>query len=164
MAAGMGRQTGNNERFITMEVILLEKVGRMGNVGDKVNVKSGYARNFLFPFSKAIPATKENLADFEARKAELLKAAAAKLAAAQARAETLNGVAVTIEANAGDEGKLFGSVGTRDIADAITAAGQAVEKSEVLLPDGALRETGEYDVTLSLGSEVTVQIKLLVVP
>ncbi len=126
-----------------MEVILLEKVGRVGNVGDKINVKAGYARNFLFPFSKAIPATKENLADFEARKAELMKAAADKLAAAQARADKINGMTIRIEANAGDEGKLFGSIGTRDIADAVSAAGQAhgikVEKSEVLLPTGALR-------------------------
>jgi large subunit ribosomal protein L9 len=146
-----------------MEVILLEKVGRMGNVGDKVNVKSGYARNFLFPFSKAIPATRENLADFEARKAELLKIAAEKLAAAQARADKLSGLSVTIEANAGDEGKLFGSIGTRDIADAITAAGHEVEKSEVLLPDGALRETGDYEVDLALGSDVIASIKLAVV-
>lgn len=135
----------------------------MGNVGDKVNVRAGYARNFLFPFSKAIPATKENLADFEARKAELMKIAAEKLVAAQTRAAGLANLLVTIEANAGDEGKLFGSVGTRDIADAITAAGHEVEKSEVLLPDGALRETGEWEVTLSLGSEVTVEIKLSIV-
>jgi large subunit ribosomal protein L9 len=146
-----------------MEVILLEKVGRVGNVGDKINVKSGYARNFLFPFAKAIPATKENLADFEARKAELLKAAAAKLATAQARADKLNGLTIRIEANAGDEGKLFGSVGTRDIADAVTAAGQAVEKAEVLLPTGALREIGEFDISLSLGSEVTATVKLTIV-
>jgi large subunit ribosomal protein L9 len=146
-----------------MEVILLEKVGRMGNVGDKVNVRAGYARNFLFPYSKAIPATKENLADFEARKAELMKLAAEKLSKAEARAATINGQTVTIEANAGDEGKLFGSVGTRDIADALTAAGHAVEKSEVLLPDGALRETGEYDVELSLGSEVIATVKLTIV-
>ena len=146
-----------------MEVILLERIGRMGNVGDKVSVRAGYARNFLFPFGKAIPATKENLADFEARKAELMKVAAEKLAAAQARADKLAGLEVTIEANAGDEGKLFGSVGTRDIADAITAAGHEVEKSEVLLPDGALRETGEYDITLLLGSEVNAEIKLFVV-
>jgi large subunit ribosomal protein L9 len=146
-----------------MEVILLEKVGRMGQVGDKVNVRSGYARNFLFPFSKAIPATKENLANFEARKAELLKVAAEKLAEAQARADKLSGLLITITANAGDEGKLFGSVGTRDIAEAITAAGQAVEKAEVLLPFGALREAGEYDVDLSLGSEVTTTIKLVIV-
>lgn len=147
-----------------MEVILLEKVGRMGNVGDKVNVKSGYARNFLFPYAKAIPATKANLADFDARKAELLKVAAEKLAIAQARAEKLNGVTVTIEANAGDEGKLFGSVGTRDIAEALTAAGHKVEKAEVLLPDGALRETGEFEIALALGSEVNAAVKLLVVP
>lgn len=147
-----------------MEVILLEKVGRVGNVGDKINVKAGYARNFLFPFAKAIPATKENLADFEARKAELMKAAADKQAAAQARAGKLEGLTVTIEANAGDEGKLFGSVGTRDIADAVTAAGQKVEKSEVLLPDGALREVGEYEVQLSLGSEVLTTIKVNIVP
>jgi large subunit ribosomal protein L9 len=146
-----------------MEVILLEKVGRVGNVGDKINVKAGYARNFLFPFAKAIPATKENLADFEARKAELLKAAATKLAAAQARADKINGMSVRIEANAGDEGKLFGSIGTRDIADAVTAAGQKVEKSEVLLPMGALREVGEFDISLALGSEVTATIKLSVV-
>lgn len=143
-----------------MEVILLEKVGRMGNVGDKVNVKAGYARNFLFPFTKAIPATKDNLANFEARKAELLKIADAKLVAAQARAAKLNGLTITIAANAGDEGKLFGSVGTRDIADAITAAGQPVEKSEVLLPEGALREIGEFAIALSLGSEVTAEVTL----
>lgn len=147
-----------------MEVILLEKIGRMGQVGDKVNVRAGYARNFLFPFGKAIPATKENLADFEARKAELLRIAAEKLAAAQARADQLSGLVVTIEANAGDEGKLFGSVGTRDIAAAITAAGQEVEKAEVLLPLGALRETGEFEITLSLGSEVTTTITLHIVP
>lgn len=146
-----------------MEVILLEKVGRMGHVGDKVNVRAGYARNFLFPFGKAIPATKENLASFEARKAELVKLATEKLAAAQARADKLSGLLVTIEANAGDEGKLFGSVGTRDIAEAITAAGHAVEKAEVLLPLGALRETGEFDITLLLGSEVTTTIKLSIV-
>lgn len=146
-----------------MEVILLEKLGRSGGVGDKINVKAGYARNFLFPYSKAIPATKENLANFEARRAELLKVAAEKLSDAQARADKINGMAVTISANAGDEGKLFGSVGTRDIADAITAAGQPVSKAEVLLPDGAIRETGEFDVALSLGSEVTANIKLSVV-
>jgi large subunit ribosomal protein L9 len=146
-----------------MEVILLEKLGRSGSVGDKVNVKSGYARNFLFPYAKAIPATKENLANFEARKVELLKAAAGKLAVAQGRADKLNGLAVIIAANAGDEGKLFGSVGTRDIAEALTAAGQPVGKSEVLLPDGALRELGEFSINLALGSEVTVTVKLTIV-
>jgi large subunit ribosomal protein L9 len=146
-----------------MEVILLEKLGRSGGVGDKVSVKSGYARNFLFPYGKAIPATKDNLANFEARRAELLKAAAEKLAGAQNRADKLNGMAITISANAGDEGKLFGSVGTRDIADALTAAGQPVGKSEVLLPAGALRETGEFEVSLALGSDVIAAIKLTIV-
>ena len=146
-----------------MEVILLEKLGRSGGVGDKVSVKSGYARNFLFPYGKAIPATKDNLANFEARRAELLKAAAEKLAGAQSRADKLNGMAIIISANAGDEGKLFGSVGTRDIADALTAAGQPVGKSEVLLPAGALRETGEFEVSLALGSDVIAAIKLTIV-
>jgi large subunit ribosomal protein L9 len=140
----------------------LEKVGRIGNVGDKVTVKSCYARNFLFPIAKAVPATKPNIADFESRKAEMMKVAAEKQAAAQARADKLAGVTITVEANAGDEGKLFGSIGTRDIADALEAAGHTVEKSEVLLPEGALRETGEYTVTLSLGSDVTTDITLLV--
>jgi large subunit ribosomal protein L9 len=149
---------------ITMEVILLEKVGRMGQVGDKVNVRAGYARNFLFPFNKAIPATKENLADFEARRAELMRIAADKLSSAQARAQKFVGLTITIEANAGDEGKLFGSIGTRDIAEAVTAAGYELEKSEVLLPNGALRETGEWEVELALGSEVFATIKLNVVP
>lgn len=146
-----------------MEVILLEKMGRTGSVGDKINVKAGYARNFLFPYGKAIPATRENLANFEARKAELLKAAADKHSLALARAEKLNGLVVTISANAGDEGKLFGSVGTRDIAEAITAAGHQVGKSEVLLPFGALRETGQFDISLSLGSDVTTTVKLAIV-
>jgi len=146
-----------------MNVILLEKVGKLGAVGDKASVKAGYARNFLFPYGKAIPATRENLANFEARKAELLKAAADKHSLALARAEKLNGLVVTISANAGDEGKLFGSVGTRDIAEAITAAGHQVGKSEVLLPTGVLREVGEYDINLSLGSEVIVGIKLHIV-
>ena len=146
-----------------MEVILLEKLGRSGGVGDKVSVKSGYARNFLFPYGKAIPATKDNLANFEARRAELLKAAAEKLSGAQSRADKLNGMAITISAHAGDEGKLFGSVGTRDIADALTAAGQPVGKSEVLLPAGALRETGEFEVSLALGSDVIAAIKLTIV-
>ena len=146
-----------------MEVILLEKLGRNGGVGDKINVKAGYARNFLFPYGKAIAATKDNLASFEARRAELVKAAADKLSLAQSRADKLGGFALTIAANAGDEGKLFGSVGTRDIADAITAAGHNVGKSEVLLPMGALRETGEFEITLALGSDITTTIKLSVV-
>lgn len=143
-----------------MNVILLEKIGKIGDVGDQVNVKAGYARNFLFPFSKAIPATKENVADFDARKEELLKAANEKLAGAEARAAKLNGVTITIEANAGEEGKLFGSIGTRDIADALVAAGHEVEKSEVQLPQGALRNTGDFTVNLDLGSDINTEINL----
>ena len=115
-----------------MDVILLEKVGGLGNLGDKVKVKSGFGRNFLVPYGKAVSATAENVARFEAQRAELEKVAAERTAEAQARAEKLAGLRITIAANAGDEGKLFGSVGTRDIADAITAAGNAVSKSEVL--------------------------------
>lgn len=145
-----------------MNVILLEKVGKIGDVGDQVNVKAGYARNYLFPFAKAIPATRTNVADFETRKEELMKAANEKMAIAQARADKLNGVSITIEANAGEEGKLFGSIGTRDIADALVAAGHEIEKSEVLLPEGALRTTGQFEVSLSLGSDITADIMLLV--
>ena len=143
-----------------MNVILLEKVGKIGEVGDQVNVKAGYARNFLFPFSKAIPATKENVADFDARKDELLKAANEKLAGAEGRAAQLNGTTITIEANAGEEGKLFGSIGTRDIAEALVAAGHEVEKSEVQLAEGALRTTGDFSINLSLGSDVNAEISL----
>lgn len=148
-----------------MNVILLEKVGKIGDVGDQVTVKAGYARNYLFPFSKAVPATKDNIAEFEARKAELMKAAEEKLKAATARADKLNGLEITIEANAGDEGKLFGSVGTDAIAEAVSATGNELEKSEVLLPEGAIRQTGEYDISLSIGeSEVTADIKVTIVP
>jgi len=146
-----------------MEVILLEKVGRLGNLGTKVNVRAGYGRNYLIPFGKAVPATAENVAAFEARRAELEKAAADKLAAAQARAATLNEKEVTIAGNAGDEGKLFGSIGARDIADAITAAGVEVSKSEVRLPEGAIRQVGEYEIDVQLHSDVTATIKLNVV-
>ena len=145
-----------------MNVILLEKIGKIGEVGDQVNVKAGYARNFLFPFSKAIPATKENVADFDARKDELMKAANEKLAGAEGRAAKLNGVTITIEANAGEEGKLFGSIGTRDIADALIAVGHEIEKSEVQLPEGALRTTGDFTISLSLGSDVNAEINLTV--
>ncbi len=145
-----------------MNVILLEKVGKIGDVGDQVNVKSGYARNFLFPFAKSSSGNKKNLADFGARKEELLKAANEKLAASEARAAKLNGISIIIEANAGEEGKLFGSVGTRDIAEAIVAAGHDAEKSEVQLPEGALRNTGDFAITLDLGSEVTAEINLKV--
>lgn len=146
-----------------MNIILLEKVGKLGNLGDQVNVRGGFARNYLIPYGKAVPATKTNVETFEARRAELLAAADAKRAAAQVRAEKLAGLTVTIGANAGDEGKLFGSIGTRDIADAITAAGVAVDKSEVRLPNGALREVGEYDVDVQVHSDIMQSVKLLVV-
>ncbi|BBB28802.1 50S ribosomal protein L9 [Neptunomonas japonica] len=137
-----------------MEVILLEKIGKLGALGDKVSVKSGFGRNYLFPQGKAVPATAVNVAKFEERRAELEATAAEKLNAANVRAEALSGLTVTIASKAGDEGKLFGSIGTRDIAEAITAAGQAVDKSEVRLPEGALRHTGEFEVVLHLHAEV----------
>ena len=146
-----------------MEVILLEKVANLGSLGDKVNVKSGYGRNFLLPYGKAAPATEANVKAFEERRAELEKAAAEKLATAQSRAEALEGASFTVTSKAGDEGKLFGSIGVRDIADAITAAGTDVEKSEVRLPEGPLRLTGEYEIELHLHSDVEVTVTLAVV-
>jgi len=147
-----------------MEVILLDKVGKLGAIGDKVSVKSGYGRNFLLPQGKAVAATAKNIADFETRRAGLEAAAAAKIAAANVRAEKLAALEVTIAANAGDEGRLFGSIGTRDIADAITAAGVAVAKSEVRLPEGVLREIGQYEIDVQLHAEVIQVVKLAVVP
>jgi len=146
-----------------MEVILLEKVANLGTLGDKVKVKSGYGRNFLLPYGKAAPATEANLKAFEERRAELEKAAADKLATAQSRAEALEGTSFTVTSKAGDEGKLFGSIGVRDIADVITAAGTEVEKSEVRLPEGPLRVTGEYEIELHLHSDVDVTVTLAVV-
>lgn len=146
-----------------MEVILLDKVGRLGAIGDKVTVKSGYGRNYLLPQGKAVAATAKNIADFEARRAELEAAAASKIAGATDRAEKLAALEVTIAAKAGDEGRLFGSIGTRDIAEAITAAGVEVAKSEVRLPQGVLREIGQYEIDIQLHSEVTQAVKLAVV-
>jgi large subunit ribosomal protein L9 len=146
-----------------MEVILLEKVANLGALGTKVNVKPGYGRNFLIPQGKAVPATKANLDAFEARRADLERQEAEILAAAQARAEQLATLAVVIAAKSGDEGKLFGSVGTRDIAEAVTAAGVAVSKLEVRLPNGALRNTGEYKIALQLHSDVMAEVALTVV-
>ncbi|MDH5181599.1 MAG: 50S ribosomal protein L9 [Gammaproteobacteria bacterium] len=146
-----------------MEVILLEKVPNLGSLGDKVSVKPGYGRNFLIPQKKAVPATADNIAKFEARRAELEKAAGEALAAAQARAAQLAALgSVTIEGNAGDEGKLFGSVATSDIADALTAAGVAVEKREVLLPEGPIHNIGEYEVNVRLHADVIQSVKVIV--
>ena len=146
-----------------MEVILLDNVGKLGALGDKVTVKSGYARNFLFPQAKAVPATADNLKEFEARRAELEKAAQEALDQANGRAQALEGFSVTITAKAGDEGKLFGSIGSRDIAEAITAAGQEVEKAEVILSEGPLRATGEQEVRLQLHPEVSQNVTINVV-
>ncbi|PKM22772.1 MAG: 50S ribosomal protein L9 [Gammaproteobacteria bacterium HGW-Gammaproteobacteria-14] len=148
-----------------MQIILLEKIKNLGDLGTVVDVRAGYGRNFLIPQGKALPATKDNLATVEARRVELQKQAEEQLAAAQARAEKLQEAAVTLASKAGDEGKLFGSVGTRDIAEAITAqTGVEVEKAEVKLPNGALRNTGEFEVDVQLHSELTVTIKLAIVP
>ncbi|PTQ89168.1 50S ribosomal protein L9 [Agitococcus lubricus] len=146
-----------------MEVILLEKVANLGALGTKVNVKSGYGRNFLIPQGKAVPATKANLEAFEARRAELERQEAENLSAAQARAEQLASLNVVIAAKSGDEGKLFGSVGTRDIAEAVTAAGVAVSKLEVRLPNGAIRNTGEYKVAVQLHSDVMAEVAVTIV-
>ena len=147
-----------------MQVILLDKIGNLGALGDAVNVKSGYARNFLIPQGKAVMATKANVEMFEARRAELEAKVAEQLSAAEARAEKVNALeAVVIGSKAGDEGKLFGSIGTRDIADAVTAAGVEVAKSEVRLPEGALRNTGEFEISIQLHSEVFATLKLQVV-
>ena len=145
-----------------MDVILLDKISNLGNVGEKVSVKAGFGRNFLIPQGKALPATAANVAEFETRRAELEAAAAEKKTAAEARAAKLADVTVTIAANAGDEGKLFGSIGTRDIADAITAAGVEVAKAEVKLPEGALREVGEFDIDVQLHSEVMQTVKVTI--
>lgn len=147
-----------------MEVILLEKVINVGNLGDKVTVKPGYGRNFLIPQGKAVMATAENLKQFEERRAELEKAAAEALQQAQARAEKLAELGeVTIAANVGEEGKLFGSVGPADVADAVTAAGVEVEKAEVKMPEGPIRQTGEYELGLQLHTDVEQSIKVNVV-
>lgn len=147
-----------------MEVILLDKVGKLGGIGDKVSVKAGFGRNYLIPHGKALPANAKNLAEFEARRAELEAAAAEKTSDASARAEKIAALeTVTITANAGDEGKLFGSIGTRDIADVITAAGVEVSKAEVKLPEGALREIGEFEIDIQLHTEVTQSITIAVV-
>ena len=146
-----------------MEIILLEKIKNLGALGAKVVVKSGYGRNFLIPQGKAVPATEKNVAEFEARRAELKAKANTVLADAQARGERISALAVVIAAKAGDEGKLFGSVGTRDIAEAISGLGETVDKSEVRLPNGALRNTGDYDVDVQLHAEVTVPVKVTVV-
>lgn len=147
-----------------MEVILLDKIAKLGGLGDKVTVKSGYARNYLLPKGKAVFASKANVEHFEARRADLEKKLADELTAAQARAAKVAELGeVTIASKAGDEGKLFGSIGTRDIADAITAAGVEVAKSEVRMPLGTIRETGEFDIAIHLHTDVDTNVKVVVI-
>ncbi len=146
-----------------MEIILMEKVVNLGNLGDVVKVKDGYARNFLIPQGKAKRATKANMEAFAARKAELEKVAAEKLAAAQARAEKLSGFELTIAQKAGVDGRLFGSVTNVDIAEALQAQGFDVARSEVRMPEGPFKAVGEYELTLALHSDVETQIKVSVV-
>lgn len=147
-----------------MQIILLDKVANLGSLGDKVDVKAGYARNYLVPLGKAVPATKKNVEFFEARRAELEAKLADVLAVAEGRAEKINSLAtVTIASKAGDEGKLFGSIGTRDIAQAVTAAGVEVMKSEVRLPNGVLRTVGEHAVHFQVHSDVFAKLNVNII-
>ena len=146
-----------------MEVILLESIANLGDLGDKVNVRSGYGRNFLIPQKKAVPATAANVAEFEARRAELEKAEAEKLGEAQARAAEIAAISVSIATKAGDEGKLFGSITVRDIAAACEAKGVAIENSEIRLPEGPIRELGSFEIDIHLHTDVDAVLKLEVV-
>ncbi len=145
-----------------MQLILLQKVTNLGVLGDKVDVKPGYGRNYLVPQGKAVPATASNVAEFEAKRADYEAKAKSIHDDAEARSAKLEGASVTISANASTEGKLFGSVGPRDIADALTAAGFPVEKSEVILGEGAFRHIGVYDVIVHLHADVEVTVKVLI--
>ena len=147
-----------------MELILLQKVTNLGNLGDKVSVKPGYGRNFLVPQGKAVPATASNLAEFEARRAEYEAKAKASLEGAEGRKAKLEGASVTVYANASTEGKLYGSVGPREIADALTKLGTQVEKSEVVMGEGPLRQVGEYEVLVHLHADVETPVKVIVQP
>ena len=146
-----------------MEVILLEKLGKLGNIGDVANVKAGYGRNYLIPQGKALFATAANLEEFETRRADLEAAAANKMEKAQIRASKLAEIeTVSIAANAGDEGKRFGSVGTREIEEAVNNAGGEISKSEINLPEGAIRNIGEFSVEVQLHTDVTQSITVIV--
>ena len=147
-----------------MQVILLDKIAKLGGLGDQVSVKAGYARNYLIPQGKAVMATKANIEAFGARRAELEAKLAANKAAAEERAAKLAELAtVVIASKSGDEGKLFGSIGTHDIADALTASGVEVQKSEVRLPNGTIRNVGEFDVAVHLHAEVEATVRVVVV-
>jgi len=147
-----------------MEVILLQKVANLGNIGDRVKVRSGFGRNFLLPQGKATLATPENVARFEARRAELERLAREHLSSAEERATALKEFKLTIQAKAGTEGKLFGSIGTADIAEALSRANFKVERSEVRLPSGPLRMLGEHTVNLHLHADVDVPLQVAIVP
>jgi len=144
-----------------MQVILLERIQKLGGIGDLANVKSGYARNFLIPQGKAKPATKSNLAEFEVIKADLLAKEAATLAEAQAKEAAMHDVTCTIQANASDEGKLFGSVGPADIVESLQTQGFEVEKRDIHLPE-SIRHVGEYEVSVSLYTDMAVNVKVVV--
>ena len=146
-----------------MEVILLEKIVNLGDLGDKVTVKAGFGRNYLIPQNKAVPATKQNIAEFEERRAELERVEQEKLAEAQKRAEQVSALDITITVKAGDEGKLFGSVTVRDITEAAEKRSVTIDNSEVLLPEGPLREVGEYEIDVQLHPEVVATMKLGVI-
>ena len=146
-----------------MEVILLESIAKLGDLGDKVSVKSGYGRNFLIPQHKAVSATADNVEAFEARKAELQRNAEDKLIRATARAEQIEALELSMTSKAGDEGKLFGSITVRDIAEAAAALGVEIEKSEVRLPEGPLRELGDFEISVHLHTEVNAVLKVSVI-
>ena len=147
-----------------MELILLEKVQKLGDLGEKVNVKPGYGRNYLVPSGKAIPATPENIAQFEARREELEKVAFTKLSTAEERVGALEGFEIVLAANASEEGKLYGSIGPREISDEVTARGITLEKSEVIMGEGPIRYTGEHDVLVHLHADVETEIKVTINP
>jgi len=147
-----------------MNVILLERIANLGNLGDSVKVKAGFGRNYLIPQGKAVPATPDNIEKFEQRRAELEQAAAEKLSIAQARKDALENLTITMQQKAGDEGKLFGSVGTSDLSQAITAAGVQVEKREIRLPNGPIRQIGQHHIEIELHSDVVVTITVNVEP
>ena len=147
-----------------MNVILLEKIGNLGDLGDEVSVKPGFARNYLLPQGKAVTADDENRTVFEGRRAELEASANEKLAEANTRAEKLVDKELSIAVKSGEEGRLYGSVGTQDIADALTAEGIPVERSEIRMPEGVIRVLGEYEIAIQLHTDVTAQIKVVVVP
>ncbi len=147
-----------------MDLILLEKVQNLGNLGDLVKVKSGFGRNYLVPQGKAVPATKENLAQFEARRAELEATAQEKLGQAEARQTGLAEVVVEISANASEEGNLYGSIGPREVANAVSALGHEITKSEVIMGEGPIRTVGEFDVVVQLHADVDSIVKVIVNP